>query len=59
MENMSNYSTINSLTRKPNESRCPCLTSGEDYHQTTIFPKCGGNYKYCKTYKGYCPVRDD
>lgn len=52
------YSSINSITRKDTDSRCPYLTSGEDYHKTTIFPKCGCNCQHCSEYSGYCPVRD-
>lgn len=52
------YSSVNSITRKDTDPRCPYLTSGEDYHKTTIFPKCGCNCQHCSEYSGYCPVRD-
>lgn len=40
------------------KSKCPYLTSEEDHHKTTIYPKCSCGRKYCDKYKGYCPVRD-
>lgn len=44
---------------RPRPSKCPYLTSREDYHKTTIFPACTCGRSYCNSYHGYCPVRDD
>lgn len=49
-------SYVNYTSRR--EATCAGLISEEDYHQTTVYPACGCNSKYCGTFKGYCPVRD-
>ena len=37
---------------------CSYLTSEEDHHQTTIYPKCSCGCAHCGEFQGYCPVRD-
>ena len=44
-------------TKLTNDKNCIGLIYKEDHHQTTIFPACNCNRKYCSEYKGYCAVR--